>query len=127
MVFVISHLIGDFLLQTDFQARYKHGGLGRDPVARRALFSHVTAYTLAFVPALIWIGGELSLVGTLAVAALIFLPHLIQDDGRLVVRWMADVKHTDAATAPRGVTVMVDQTFHLIALFLLAVLVALLT
>ncbi len=96
-------------------------------VSRRALFSHVTAYTLAFVPALIWIGGELSLAGTLAVAALIFVPHLIQDDGRLVVRWMADVKHTDAATAPRGVTVMVDQTFHLIALFLLAVLVAVLT
>lgn len=127
MVFVISHLVGDFLLQTDFQARYKHGGLGHDRVARRALLSHVAIYTLAFVPALVWIGGELSLAGTIAVAALIFVPHVIQDDGRLIVRWMTDVKHTDPVTAPRGVTVMVDQTFHLIALFLLAVLVALLT
>ena len=88
---------------------------------------HVSAYTLAFVPALIWIGGELSLPARSPWRSLIFVPHLIQDDGRLVARWMFDVKHTDPATAPRGVTVMVDQTFHLIALFLLAVLVALLT
>ena len=45
MVFVISHLVGDFLLQTDFQARYKHGGLGRDPVARRALLCRTSART----------------------------------------------------------------------------------
>ena len=48
-------MVGDYLLQTDWQARNKRGGLGGDPVARRALLTHVTTYTLAFVPALIWI------------------------------------------------------------------------
>jgi hypothetical protein len=37
--FVLSHLAGDFLLQTDWQAMHKQGGLGRDVAARRALGS----------------------------------------------------------------------------------------
>ncbi|MBK8295425.1 MAG: DUF3307 domain-containing protein [Solirubrobacterales bacterium] len=62
IVFFISHLVGDYLLQTDQQARHKFGGLGRDPVTRRALFSHVLAYTFAFVPALVWIGCQIGAV-----------------------------------------------------------------
>ena len=31
-VFVVCHLVGDFLLQTDWQANHKYGGLGGDPV-----------------------------------------------------------------------------------------------
>ena len=58
-VFVVSHALGDYLLQTDWQATHKRGGLGRDSEARRALLLHVTTYTLAFVPALIWIGDQL--------------------------------------------------------------------
>ncbi len=37
LVFLVSHLAGDFLLQTEFQATRKFGGLSGDPVARRAL------------------------------------------------------------------------------------------
>ena len=38
IVFWVSHLAGDFLLQTDWQAEHKHGGLGRDSrVPYRAL------------------------------------------------------------------------------------------
>ena len=54
--FLVAHMVGDYLLQTDWQARNKRGGLSGDAVARRALISHVTTYTLAFVPAFIWIG-----------------------------------------------------------------------
>ncbi len=125
VVFLICHLVGDFLLQTDHQARHKHGGLGRDPVARRALLAHVTTYTLAFVPALAWIAvdDEAGLLTALGIGALVFVPHLIQDDGRVVAWWMRDVKRTDPAAVP-GVAVVVDQTLHVVALFLLAVLVA---
>jgi hypothetical protein len=51
VVFLILHLVGDFALQTEWEAQHKRGGLGRDPVARRALAGHVLTYTLAFVPA----------------------------------------------------------------------------
>lgn len=118
-VFVVSHLSGDFLLQTNWQATHKHGGLGGDPVARRALLSHIASYTLAFVPALIWLGTEIG-VGALAVGALIALPHLIQDDGRLLGAYMRRVKHVEPESGP--LFLAVDQTSHLVALFLVALL-----
>ena len=45
--FLVAHMVGDYLLQTDWQARHKRGGL-TDPAARRPLVTHVTTYTLAF-------------------------------------------------------------------------------
>jgi Flp pilus assembly protein TadB len=120
LVFFLSHLAGDFLLQTNWQAMNKRRGLAGDPVARRALVSHSVCYTLAFVPALIWLGGDLGAV-VLAIAAGIGIPHLVQDDGRLIARWMRRVKHIEIDQFP-FVALAVDQTFHLLALFGLALL-----
>jgi hypothetical protein len=120
LVFFLSHLAGDFVLQTNWQASNKRRGLGGDPVARRALVSHSVTYTLTFVPALIWLGGDLGAV-VLAIAAGIGVPHLVQDDGRLVARWMRDVKHAEIEQFP-FVGLAVDQTLHLLALFGLALL-----
>jgi hypothetical protein len=56
------------------------------------------------------------------VAALIAGPHLVQDDGRLLRLYIAKVKGRDAAaTAP--IVAVVDQSFHALALFGLALLV----
>lgn len=120
-VFVVSHLAGDYLLQTDWQARHKRGGLGADPVARRALLGHIATYTLAFVPALVWVASD---VGALAVAAAaaIALPHLVQDDGRLIGAYVRRVKGAGVSDNVI-VTAAVDQTFHLLALFALALVV----
>ena len=122
IVFLVSHLVGDFGLQTEWQALNKAGGLGPDPEARRALLSHIATYTLAFVPALIWLADDIGAGATIGTAALIALPHLVQDDGRLVHAYVARVKRSDPAENP-GVAVMVDQTFHMVALLLLALLV----
>jgi hypothetical protein len=120
-VFLVSHLVGDYLLQTDWQAVHKHRGLGADPVARRALVSHVVTYTIAFVPALIWLAGDLSAVAVVGVAAGIAIPHLIQDDGRLLALYVRRVKGCDIAAFPL-VGAAVDQTMHIVALFGLALL-----
>ena len=117
-VFLVSHLVGDYVLQTDWQARNKHRGLGGDPIALRALVSHVLTYTLAFVPALVWIAGEHGAT-TLAVAAAIALPHLVQDDGRCVAAYVRRVKHCDVDAFPM-VGAAVDQTLHVVVLFALA-------
>jgi hypothetical protein len=122
VVFLVSHLVGDFGLQTEWQALNKNGGLGPDPEARRALLSHIATYTLAYVPALIWLAGDIGAGAALGTAALIALPHMIQDDGRLVRAYVARVKGTDPVENP-AVAVMVDQTFHMVALLLLAFLV----
>ena len=118
-LFIVSHLVGDYLLQTERQATNKRGGLGRDPVKRRALVSHIFSYTLAFVPVFIWLGDELDALAVAGVVAGVALPHLVQDDGRLLSRYMDVVKKAPAAENA-SVMAAVDQSFHVLTLLLLA-------
>lgn len=118
--FVVSHLVGDYLLQTDWQARNKRGGLAlgaRD--ARRALFTHVSIYTVCFAPALV--ANDLG-VELVWVIPAIFVPHLVQDDGRLLHAYMKRVKRLDPQEN-LAVSIAVDQTFHLLALLIVALLI----
>jgi hypothetical protein len=118
-VFVVCHLAGDYLIQTDWQALHEQHGVGSEPVARRALGAHVATYTLAYSPALIWLAPRLG-AATIAVVALLAVPHLIQDDGRLLERYMPTVKRR----MPRPddqVAAIVEQSFRVLALFGLAV------
>lgn len=117
-VFAVCHLIGDFAFQTEWQAQNKRGGLGSDPVARRALVTHVATYTLAFLPAFVWLWDSLG-AGVLAVAAVVAGTHLIQDDGRLLAAYLTRVKRTNPRERPL-VSVAVDQTFHVLLLFAVA-------
>jgi Protein of unknown function (DUF3307) len=120
-VFIVTHLVGDFLLQTDVQAMHKRGGLGGNGISPRSLLSHTLTYTLAFVPALIWLAGDLGLLETIGAALLIAVPHMIQDDGRLLDVYMRKVKGV-GDPKPGGLLIAVDQSFHLVALFLVALL-----
>jgi hypothetical protein len=119
--FLVAHMVGDYLFQTDWQARHKRGGLSGDRVAFRALVSHVTTYTLAFVPALIWIADQLDAGWALLSAVLIFVPHLVLDDGRFVRAYLANVKRAEGFDL--GLAASVDQSFHVLSLFLVALLV----
>jgi hypothetical protein len=120
-VFIVSHLVGDFLLQTNVQATHKRGGLGAGGESARGLLSHTLTYTLAFVPALVWLAGDLGALETIGVALLIALPHMLQDDGRLLDAYMRRVKGVDPK--PGGLLIAVDQSWHVLALFLVALLV----
>jgi hypothetical protein len=121
LAFLFSHLAGDFLVQTDWQALHKDRGLGRDPVARRALFGHVATYLVAFVPVLVWLGTAHAALVTIGIAALIAIPHLLVDDRRLVGIWVRQVK---GATDPAPALLLgVDQSFHLLFLVGTALLV----
>jgi hypothetical protein len=111
--FVACHVGGDFLLQTEWQAITKGRSLS-DPDGRRALFAHATTYTLAFLPALVWIAAERSVVRAIVVGLLIAIPHIAVDDGRALRGWMLTVKHNqDPAPSLR---LMVDQSWHLVLL-----------
>jgi hypothetical protein len=122
-VFVVSHALGDYLLQTDWQATHKRGGLGRDRTATKALLAHVFVYTVSFVPAGIWLAdGGLDAAGLALLAVGIYVPHMIQDDGRLLSAYIRGVKRCSAESA-RQIFTAVDQSFHLITLFATALIV----
>lgn len=122
LVFLVLHLVGDFILQTEWQATNKFAGLSGNSTSRRALCMHVLTYTLAFAPAFIWIGDEESVGLALAAVALVALPHLVIDDGRLLAMYMRAVKHTPSPPAA-GLVVAVDQSFHIVCLFAAALLI----
>jgi len=111
---LLSHAVGDVLLQTDRQALDKVRGLG-DFAGRVALTTHVAIYTLAFLPALVWIGIEKNFVRALVVGLVVAITHLVIDDGRLVETWMRTVKR--AANPGTGLLIAVDQSFHVLCLF----------
>jgi hypothetical protein len=85
------------------------------------LFGHVAVYTLAFLPAVIWIASETSALA-FGLVAVIFIPHLIQDDARALIFWNRKVK---GGSPPPGdpVYMAIDQSFHFVMLFATALLV----
>jgi hypothetical protein len=120
-VFFVSHEVGDYLFQTEWEAMNKAGGLSSPGVRRRALLSHIATYTLAFVPAFIWLWDSLHW-GVIGLAALIAIPHMIQDDRRLLTSYARIFKGADLDANPElGATL--DQAFHFLALFLTALLI----
>jgi hypothetical protein len=122
-VLLVCHLAGDFLLQTEWQALNKHGGLGNDRVSRRALFSHVACYAIPFIPAFAWIAHNTSSGTMLGVAAITLVTHLVQDDGRLMMAYVRRVKKTDSDYGT-PLIMAVDQSFHACFLFAAALLVS---
>lgn len=112
--FMVSHLGGDLLLQTEWQALTKVRGLN-DPEGRRALLAHAATYTLVYLPALAWIASDRSVTRAAGTAALIAVPHVIIDDGRFVRGWLRTVKHSPEPTP--SLRLMVDQSFHVVCLF----------
>jgi hypothetical protein len=121
-VFVVCHLAGDFLLQTEWQATNKRGGMWNPGEQRRALLSHVSVYTSCFIPALVWLADDIGAGWAVALFLIIWIPHFIQDDGRPLIAWNRTVKHADPASDL--LYMAIDQSFHIVSLFATAVLVS---
>lgn len=121
VLLLVSHAGGDVLLQSEWQAMNKAGGLAGGS-RMRALLVHVLTYMIAFLPALVWIGSQTNAVRAVEIGLAVAVPHLIIDDGRLVRAWMRDVKHV--TDPPVALAIAVDQGFHLVCLLGAALLVA---
>lgn len=118
LALLVSHVVGDVLLQTDWQAQHKPKGL-EDPQGRRALSNHLSSYTVAFMPALAWIGRRKGLGRAVTVGGLVAGPHLVIDDGRLVRAWLREVK--GAPEPAPALAIAVDQSFHIVSLAIAAI------
>jgi hypothetical protein len=115
-----SHALGDYVLQTDWQARQKRDGLGGDKIARRALGIHVACYTVACSGAIVGISRSRGPVKAALSAGAIAIPHALVDDGRLLAAWMLHTKGLELEDAPPGLVMALDQSAHLLCLWALA-------
>jgi hypothetical protein len=100
---LVGHLVGDFLFQTAWMARYKHSQWA-------PLLAHVAAYTLIVTVAGLWCGGL-----SLWAVALIFVTHLLIDRGR-IVKWWARTIQGVARREDAWILIVTDQVFHIVVL-----------
>lgn len=100
---IVGHLVGDFLLQTNWMA-------ARKTTNYLALFVHVTVYTLCVVAFALPAGGI-----SFEAAALIFLTHSILDRRKFVQFWIRTVNRVEGV---QWLTIASDQCWHILVLAL---------
>jgi hypothetical protein len=109
---LISHLFGDFVVQTDNMANRKLGEW-------RWMLAHIGVYMVSVTVILVRYALVHGLPGWLVLLALLFIAgtHVILDRRRFVERWMRLVR-----VSPRHpwLPVIVDQVFHLVTLAIVA-------
>lgn len=111
---ILGHLIGDWLLQSDWMAQGK-----RKSLVTTAGMIHFATYTIT-VTGVLWLIGRPELDQPLLVAAgvVLFVSHWLIDATDCVGLWMQFYGQQDRPL----MRIMVDQTFHFIVLGLIALL-----
>ncbi|OHX52520.1 hypothetical protein BB776_00440 [Planococcus salinarum] len=100
---LIGHLIGDFLLQTSWMAKYK-------AAKWLPLLVHVAVYTVV-----VSVFGVLSGGLSLAAIALIFFSHSVLDRKTFVAFWVRKIQ-TAKGPEQAWLCIVADQIFHIIIL-----------
>lgn len=108
--FLVGHLLGDWVLQSDWMAQNK-----RKSLFTKACFTHVTVYTIVLTLVLLAV-QTLSLTTLVACSLFVFVTHWLVDATSLVDLTM---KTCGQSSVP-FLRIMVDQTFHLVTLGVLA-------
>jgi len=106
-ILLLAHLIGDYMLQTEWMAKYK---------AQRwiPLLTHCVVYTVVIACMAYWfIPGGLSLWAILFV----FVTHVLLDRRTFVYIWYRKIMRV-TEDGSKWLMIICDQTFHLIVLAL---------
>lgn len=99
---LVAHLIGDYLLQTNWMATYKTTKLS-------ALLAHCTVYTLSLVVVAYFTFGSLPFWAI----AIIFVAHVFFDKRTFTVWWVEKIMGSSSKQFG-WLVIMVDQVFHII-------------
>lgn len=117
----VGHHIGDYLLQTNTQAKKKSSDL-------LSLLTHCLIYSATI--SLVFL-TFFSPATSLVVFAITLIEHSIVDSRRPVVGWklflerkIAGDKDFTIGDLPFFVLINIDQTFHLVRIFVISLLVA---
>lgn len=101
---LVGHLVGDYLLQTNWMAVNKRTNW-------LALIVHSAVYTICITLAL-FIGSR---DFPIAAILLVFVSHIFLDRHRFVAWWAKSIMSVDEKKAG-WLLIMVDQTFHILLL-----------
>lgn len=102
----IGHVLGDYLLQTSWQAENKNGNW--DALIIHSIIYSVVIYTIALI------SGGVSLITVSA----IFLTHILLDKGDFVNWWIRNIKKEQ--TDNKQIYFLVDQSLHMFVLLIVA-------
>mgnify|MGYP001583553699 CR=1 FL=1 len=110
---VLTHLVADWLFQTEYEAMNKAKGR----FFNAAIIKHSLIYTLAFVPALVYLGAPMWWLIAL------FSSHMFLDRRWPVIWWIKTVKRTSEETINKlfWMVIVIDQIFHILVLVPIAV------
>ncbi len=108
----IGHLVGDWLLQNDWMAKGKKKGLVTIPG-----FVHFLMYTLIVLGTLALSQAKITALTYFLIGIFIFCTHWLTDATNIVSYWMHHYKQTEN----QMVSLMVDQTVHMLVLAITAV------
>ena len=111
---LVAHLVGDWLLQTEWQALNKGQNY-------RALFSHIGIYSVVLFGVLVLDFGFQNIYVYLVVGMLA-LTHALLDRTWLVIRFMKALRLIVEREPERWLVMAVDQVFH-ISLLAVAVII----
>ena len=109
---LVAHLVGDWLLQTEWQALNKKKNL-------RALISHIGTYGLVILGVLMLEFGTKNISIYLVTGALM-VAHAFLDRGWLVSGFMRTFRLIVERKPERWLTLAVDQSLHIVLLALAA-------
>ena len=105
---LLGHMVGDWLLQSDWMALGKQNSLFSLPG-----FAHYTVYTASVLPFSLPsfpVGPKTSTL--LQISLIIFISHWLIDGTGLSQRWMQRFGQRDQTF----MRIVIDQTFHLLVL-----------
>lgn len=105
---LVAHLVGDWLLQTEWQALNKGKNF-------RALFSHIGIYSLLILGVLVFDFG-FRYIYVYLVVGILALTHAFMDLGWPIVRFMKTFRIIVERKPERWLVMAVDQTIHILLL-----------
>ena len=113
---VISHLLGDWLLQTEWQAQNKRTNV-------LALLTHIIIYH-AVILAVLLLAFRLPLIPTLATVVVLGVLHAVLDRQAAVLWIMKTMRLVVTREPERWLFVAIDQSLHIVALGIAALYLA---
>ncbi|MGD8922928.1 MAG: DUF3307 domain-containing protein [Candidatus Zixiibacteriota bacterium] len=116
---LMAHLLGDWILQTEWQAKNKeHNWL--------ALLIHVSIYHVIVFAVLFW-GFDLDIIPTVSVVVVLAVFHAVLDR-RTFVNWLIrSLRITVERKPEQWLLIAVDQSLHLLLLGAAAIVLSNLT